>query len=257
MSRKVHADKSEWSQASLYAFMGGYGPFKPRGPQPIDNVVVVFKHRVESSTSTYSHPLYSMAGEVQALLLSASNETETILVVDLTTMVEDVPAALKKEETETDLTKGFGRTLLRLFERLRLHQVTFVAYQECCPLVIKLIRALDPTVCPSLWLLHPVLSPKFVNLHLVGNTHKMKKQKNIPDLHLVFETELARDKRLQMLRHIYPEGTVQILDKSVEALLLASLEYNASPPPVSTYDPDYCNDMGKSLFPFFYHCRNE
>ena len=100
--------------------MGGYGPFKPRGPEPIENICVVFKHRVASddrTACTYSHPLYPMAGEVQELLLNNNDTTqmETILVVDLTTMVEDVSAALKNEETETELTKGFGRTLLSIY----------------------------------------------------------------------------------------------------------------------------------------------
>ena len=87
--------------------------------------------------------------------MSASDPPDTILVVDLTTMVEDLPSALKKESTELELSKGFGRTLLRLLERLRLQNVTLVAYHDCCPLLIKLARAL-PQAAP--------MSPCFIGV---------------------------------------------------------------------------------------------
>jgi G3E family GTPase len=271
MSRKANAaDRTEWHTASLYAFSGAYGPVKVRGPGPLEDLLVIFQHQKKPKTqSGYNHPVYSLAGEAQELLLQTNNvsmEHTDILVVDLTTMLvleaqdDDhmkhvdhmdhenrvnaaVLAALQKEQNEIDLTKGFGKTLLRLMQRLRLQNVTLLAEKECCPLLIKLARSL-PDACHAIWLLHPVLSPKFVNTHLVGSKRTSTKP---PQLHLVFETELARDKRLLMLRHGYPLGTEKVIHKSTPSLLLASFtEQVVTDAP--TYDPEYCNDMGKSLF---------
>lgn len=254
MSRKAHADKSDWHTFSLYAFVGGYGPFKLRGADPIENAVVVLKHQGNESHAEH-HPLYFLAGEAQELLLkNRTYQERSILVVDLTTAATDTegPSGLEKEKTEKELVKGFGKTLLKLLERLCLLGATFVAHQDGCPLLLKLVRALSPEVCSAIWLLHPTLTPKFVNSYFVTTELGVGRTVATPKLHVVFESELARDRRLDLLRHFYPQGSNQIQAGYIRPGLAISsfLGRNSSGKSEEGpfYNPEYFCEMGKSLF---------
>ena len=337
MSRKAHAkDKSTWNTPVVYAFAGDYGPFKPKSSiQPIENVLIVFKHTQHNGSGGEDdgrHPMYHYASQAQELLLRRDQQQprqdfSDILIVDLCPMIGDgdngedneneprdgsneepnnesdvLTTLLDKEANEMELCKGFGKTIYRLIERLRFQNITLVGYEENCPLVLKLymtFQRIHPEFCSSIYLLYPVLSPKFVNSHLINNpllrqlqqqqqqqqqqrggghhshqkntNSKGKKGKNqyqqqqqapTPfQLHVVFENELSRDKRIQMIRHVFPFGKTNIIPKetplaTLSLLLIDSIHSDeghngiveSSPPPAAAYDPEYYNTLGKTLF---------
>lgn len=204
----------------------------------------------------------------RALLLEQNYSLgfKTILVVDLCPMMKDregikvdLPAALRKEAEEATLTKGFGKTVFRLLARLRLGaNVQFLAQEEACPLLLKLVSALSEqgpcnsgTQPPDVWMVHPVLSASFINTHLVKSPLKMANcghnNCNHPNLHLVFETTAARDKRLAMIRHLYPNGSTKILKNTNQSMLVATLvsQYEAAASTPQQLRP--C-DLGEQLF---------
>eukprot|EP00566_Odontella_aurita_P022421 CAMPEP_0113587072 /NCGR_PEP_ID=MMETSP0015_2-20120614/34673_1 /TAXON_ID=2838 /ORGANISM="Odontella" /LENGTH=138 /DNA_ID=CAMNT_0000492627 /DNA_START=12 /DNA_END=424 /DNA_ORIENTATION=+ /assembly_acc=CAM_ASM_000160 len=118
MSRKASADKSSWSIPSIYAFVGGYGPFRTKAFDPIEEVVVLlFNGDSDSFVSTneaeWQRPaMHSFAGEAQGLLLNSCGSSSQdpiicngILVVDVRDMFEDqeeFDIALKNEAKQDD-----------------------------------------------------------------------------------------------------------------------------------------------------------
>eukprot|EP00797_Seminavis_robusta_P036280 Sro91_g047870.2 (979) ;mRNA; f:106766-109702 len=260
-----------------------------------------------------------MAAQAQQILLQPPtyNDSKTtrtfqhLLVVDLADMIQQeesednqddknsssnsssnssaLQEALTREVIEVELVKGFGKSLLRLLQRLRFHHVVLAAAGELCGLSLKLFAALqdyDPEIVTDIWLLHPLLTAKFINTHLVpmgqnqqqqqrqrtnggGNGSKSgkkgqknsskhnhnNKQQHPPSLqlHLVFESEVARDKRLDMIRYAFPDGTTQVIssqdqpDDLLVSLFLGNPQQSTQEQ-LSCYNPDYCNEMGKSLF---------
>ena len=243
MSRKAREDKSSWNRPSMYVFTGGYGPVKARNGSAMEDVLVVLKH--ESDEREGQHAMLSIASEAQELLLHTTeqNPFSDILVVDCVPMLDGAPwkDVLTAETQEAELTKGFGKPLLRLLQRLQLRNATFVACTDACPILLKIMPALRD-VSSAVWLLHPDLSPKFINTHLSSTkpAHKSK----LP-IHLLFETEALRDKRMQMIRHIFPQGNTHVATRTPHRLLTAFRPNSTPPPP---YDPNLCNHLGKSLF---------
>ena len=218
MSRKAREDKTSWSVPSIYGFAGDYGPMKPpRGG--IEEALVILVSTLadgkggDCKTDERRHPMYSYAGQAQSLLLGDHCKFRHVVVVDVAGMVtgEDNPVRvlkelMQKELDSRELAKGFGKTLLRLFQRMQLRNVTLAAEGVMCPTLLKLCDALGEGHLPAsdVWLLHPELPPKFVNSVLVpmgqcpANSNTCgRKDHSLPlQLHLVFEDELARDKRL-------------------------------------------------------------
>ena len=73
MSRKAFADKSSWKTPSVYAFVGGYGPFRTRQHDSIEDVVVLlYKGNGEQ---VRRHPMYGLAKEAQHVLLKYQDDT--------------------------------------------------------------------------------------------------------------------------------------------------------------------------------------
>jgi G3E family GTPase len=279
MSRKAHEDRSTWNTPTLHAFNGGYGPFKPRGHAPIEDVLIVLKHTEPTTNEDgYDHPMYNIASDAQELLLRDNNQNSggcgdfsSILVLDLCPMIDPdsgiaLSEILKKEAEDPILTKGFGKILLRLLTRLYLGKnVKFCATDKACPLLLKLVLGLFSleviAPCTEVWLLHPDLPASFVNSCLVQNRGNAQQSNwnNLP-LHLVFENDLARDRRLPMTRPLFPKGSTMIVDKQVatsSSLLTASLipdsiltqqQQQQGESAIIPYDSEYCNTEGKMLF---------
>jgi ADP-ribose pyrophosphatase YjhB (NUDIX family) len=288
MSRKARQDRALWNTPTIYAFAGDYGPFKFRGDSPIEDALVVLTvTKRDDKEGVLRHPVYRMAGEAQHLLLTEKiRNFKNIIVVDLGDMIceeSTLSDTLAKEAVETELVKGFGKTLLRLMLRLRLHRVVLLSQGELCAILLKLLSALvahDPGIIADAWLLHPILTAQYINTHLVpmgqleqkrhvtsseqsGNgvkkqgqpkkaSNRQNQQKHRLKLHLVFESIAARDKRLDAIRFAYPHGTTQVVDidkKHLLCVLFGNLESQQAPSGTTvSYDPEYCNTLGKSLF---------
>ena len=68
---------------------------------------------------------------------------------------------IQKENEEADLVKGFGRTLLRTFQRLELRNVVLMAEGEMCSVLLKLYHAYGDQLASDIYLLHPIISAGF------------------------------------------------------------------------------------------------
>jgi G3E family GTPase/ADP-ribose pyrophosphatase YjhB (NUDIX family) len=354
MSRKFREDRSEWKLPKVFAFSSGYGPFKTKEGDLIGGDDCLFllwnSASCKDKDEKVRHPMYSLAGEMQHLFLQTSRHDEaestsdsdlslftrslrTVLVVDIRNMFDDVvgssPSEFEEKESDLryqheianeiadrDMVKGFGRTLLRLLQRLRLGKVMWAAKGELCPVLFKLWRALDlgSEAATEMWFIHPqMISPVFINIHLVYGScrskardcespvsvaecssnddsaerqelhrfererrrrKKKKKQgrsrsaerdewhNDIVDasqptkltedaprgaenliLHLIFEDDVARDKRLEVLRSAHPYGTTRVVSQDSNFVsILSDNQANFD------YDPSYQNEVGQSLY---------
>jgi hypothetical protein len=146
--------------------------------------------------------------------------------------------------------KGLSRLLVKIFKRLRLHNIILAAKNgELCTLALKLhnlLQQTDPNMIAGLHLIYPELSAKFINTHMVtsnsspnGITHKMNEKKQAIPLHLVVAEK--ENKRVDMLRYCFPQLTVCTLEpiNSIGALAMG---------PKQEFDPKLCDSIGKSLF---------
>lgn len=204
-----------------------------------------------------------------------------ILIVDVAAMVEEVKeedggsisrgAVLKnmiqREMESSEPVKGFGKPLHRLLQRLNLQNVTLMAEGELCCVVLKLYDAFlredrDTALASDICLVHPEISANFVNKVLVpmgdnsiGNPDKPSSL----NMHLIFQDKKTCDKRLGMIRHVFPNGVTDIVSpkengshKQGGLSLLLSMIGNrhlaAHDDTPMIYTPDYCNDVGRSLY---------
>ena len=272
MSRKAFADKSSWKVPSLFFFVGGYGPYRPKTFEPIEQVTVLLYdgHGDRTPTDHGHHKMLDLAGEAQGLLLSDDDVIDPsmrqgILVIDIRDMFEDsdeMKVALKNEATrEVDATtpttsnvstpsnsggkkqrrdKGISRLLVRMFKRLQLQNIVLAANGDLCPLALilhNLLQESDPEMISGLRLVHPNLPGRFINVHLAGASPK-KDRAEVP-LHLVVDDE--NNNRVEMLRHFFPRLSVSASDQTRTLGILGIRNR-------STYDPSYCNSTGKTLF---------
>lgn len=236
------------------------------------------------------HPMYAAAGYAQTLLLEhvdcIYNEEEEkkqggfedwqhdkqfhrIIIVDVATMIEAKEGdegfdnnaraealnnILQREMESSEPVKGFGKQLLRLLQRLNLQNVTFATEGEFCCLLLKLYDAFlredrATSVASDICLIHPTLPASFVNNVLVP----MGKHSQPPlDVHLIFQDEKTRDKRLGMIRHVFPEGATNVIPggarKDGLSLLLTIFSKKNLDSAIPDYNPDYCDSFGRSLY---------
>ena len=97
---------------------------------------------------------------------------------------DELELVLSKESEGIELTKGFGKYLLKLFQRMLLQNVVLAAHGNLCGVLLKLHTAIfnnDPTIVSELWLLHPTLSTKFVNTHFVVTTTNKNGHDDVDD----------------------------------------------------------------------------
>ena len=101
MSRKAFVDKSSWKTPSIYAFASGYGPFRVKEVDPIEQVVVLL-YNGDNSRNTPTNEkrlrrmMYKLAGQAQDLLLKEGAISSLdpsicngILVVDVRDMFKN------------------------------------------------------------------------------------------------------------------------------------------------------------------------
>lgn len=132
-----------------------------------------------------------------------------------------------------------------MFQRLELRNVVLrMAEGELCPILLKLyVHFGTDTLAKELWMMHPILPADFVNTYLVPFGNKMNGRSFPIDVHLIFKDEMSRDKRLGVIRHVFCNGTTQILqDKNILSL------FGGAASNATIYDPDLYNNMGESLF---------
>lgn len=237
MSRKAHADKSDWKTPQIFAFSCGYGPLKPpKDGSPMDNLLVILQ---EDSTS-----LIDMAGQAQQVLLTEQEEGHhsnfnysAIVLMDVSKLLEAPPPDSSSTTTSTTFikrkklkSKNIGRTLtsrsnvedavekaiLRLMERLVFRKVTLmVAWGETCATILKVgLRSRKEFkhqgILAKLQLIHPILSPYFVNQWL---TTMDQHSSSCPfEVQVIFAKEAAEAKRLDMLQHASPHLQSSILE---------------------------------------------
>mmetsp|Transcript_14503 Transcript_14503/g.31819 ORF Transcript_14503/g.31819 Transcript_14503/m.31819 type:complete len:1079 (-) Transcript_14503:43-3279(-) len=271
MSRKSKEDKSGWAVPQLHVFSGDYCPFKPpRDGSPIrgpDVLVLLTRTPLERDGRHVMRPL-APAG--QSLLLGPARRFRHLVVVDVAPMLvppEGAPSdgqqhdptdALRKEDETREPAKGFGKSLLRLVQRLGLEDVTLAAEGELCPVLLKILEnAGGPALSADVWLIRPVLSARFVNnvLAPMGNGNG-KAGGRRSRVHAVFDDEASRDRRLGMIRHAFPEGEARVLSDGLprgvggdgDILMRVFGDASADGGEPGEYDPDSCDEVGRKLF---------
>jgi len=274
MSRKSRGDKSPWKTPSVYAFVGDYGPFRAKRFEPIEQVLVILYDKISRCASgPQHHTMYDFAGQAQKRLLKSDDstlgdqDTDTIrngiLVIDVRYMFDtdqELAASLKKETEDSNLTltKGFGKSILRLFQRLHLRNIVLAAEGELCALALKLHKVLhekDSGMISELHLSCPVLTARFINTHLGAPTQengKKTKPVDVTPLKLLVET---MNSRVDILRGFFPSGTTEIAgEEQTDNYLLgfAPVSENSGngehPECKHGYDADYRSTLGQSLF---------
>ena len=262
MSRKARENQTAWNMPLLYAFVGEYGPFKTNGYEPIRNTLVWLCNGNENNNGNGNensnrtkheegrHPMFSLAGPIQQELLLRGSDSNTdrerfstVLVVDINDMFdtqEDYEEALAKEIEQVDLTKRFGKKMLRLFQKLLLQGVIVAAQGELCAVLLKLYQAIQKmddaynhkggidngksnnssnnnNTISELWLLNPKLSAKYVNTHLVMDNNKNNSNEYPVQLNVVRTSSPSRksssSNRISVLKHFFPTlGTELVID---------------------------------------------
>jgi len=137
---------------------------------------------------------------------------------------------------------------MRLFKRMRLHNVVFAANCELCAIALVLHKLLPQTeleIITGIRLIYLSLSAQFINTQMVnsnGSAPNMNKKKTAASLHLVVEKEHSH---VDMLRHFFPQLTVSISERNTSIGVLAMCHKKDGD---LDFDPNYCNVIGKSLF---------
>mmetsp|Transcript_27409 Transcript_27409/g.66562 ORF Transcript_27409/g.66562 Transcript_27409/m.66562 type:complete len:1032 (-) Transcript_27409:204-3299(-) len=289
MSRRSRQDKTTWKVPSVYGFVGDYGPLKIKGFEPLDNVVV-WLHRSNNSSSRKDkngtkivkkfHPMYSLTGPLQQLLLSADDfenqnqdpaakegkRKRAVLVIDVQSMLQDDDddgddgddawqTLQRKEHASRHLTKGLGRSLWRLCQRLILQNVTFVAQTDLCGTLLKLVlelHAMDSQLVHQCILVQPTFN----------NNIAAEEQPVVEEPLFVTREWMTRVVKQQSVSVQVVEAPNKDKDNSphhqstttlwwntlAQALGLTKDNQHNKKVDEASYDADYCSDMGKSLF---------
>jgi ADP-ribose pyrophosphatase YjhB (NUDIX family) len=298
MSRKARVDKTSWRIPTVHVFAGDYGPFNCKNAAPIEDVLVLLtatskddakdddNHcRLEGGGVVRRHPMYECAIQAQNILLGAESRRRTdvevrfrhIMIVDVADMVaaggegdDDAGAAvgmslgdmIRKEVESREPTKGFGKTLVRIFQRMDLRNAVLAAEGELCAVLLKLHDALGGKIATDVWLLHPVLPTGFVNGHLVPMGERERRLRlamtsggrgNGRDTtptrtHLVFQNDAARVKREDAIRHVFPDGATSVIPPQGDGHGVFLSVFGDGSAGDLAYDPDRFDDMGRSLF---------
>ena len=251
MSRKARENQSTWLTPSLYAFAAGYGPFKIKDYEPIEETLIWLCNSHHTDTKEGRHVMYPFSGPAQQLLLQEPNSRfSTILVMDIKDMFEtheDYQEALSIEIEDVELNKRFGKKILRIFQKLLLNKVIVAAPGDMCPVLLKLFQAIqqiDPDMISELWLVHPELSTKYINTHLVASS--VPQNKCSAKLNIIRKP--SSNSRVAVLKHFFSIGVELVMEEEAHRTFSAIGACQASTTPFQPYDPDFCNDMGSMLF---------
>ena len=246
---KNFSDPSSCKVPSVYAFNGGDGPFKMKDEN--QQILLLLTNTMNHADN--HHPMYQLAIQAQELLLRREiSDFTSIVVVDIGTMEEDserLEDHINKELNEATLMDSFGKCLYQLLKDLQFQNVVFAAEDETmCQLVLKLWKTFEISYeqfISKLWLIYPNFDMNFIDKHLVDV------KTNKTEINVVFETEMIKQKQLDMLKSIFHSKKSKVIpkQKANNHLLVSSLiDENVKIPPKLVYDPEFCNGVGKLLF---------
>eukprot|EP00977_Amphora_coffeiformis_P005843 scaffold1225_cov164-Amphora_coffeaeformis.AAC.19 len=152
--------------------------------------------------------------------------------------------ALAAEESSLELTKGFGKVLMKVLQRLVLQQITLVAYCDGdgasslgCVLAWKLhsaLQAIDPEMISNLWMIMRspfdssstqttmkkkprsyFFSTKFVNQHLPEISHPFKTPLNLVIPSSQYHSP-SSSSRVEIMRYFFPNGSLKVMIDNAE-----------------------------------------
>ncbi len=285
MSRKARQDQSNWKLPSIQIFNVGYSSFRTKNVEAIENALVWFynssndaDYLVDQQENKRNHPLYSSAGLLQDLLLRKQNNYRfsCMICIDLADICkdeeeneEDNPGeeelssydkAIVTEIEEIEVSKRFGKKILRLLHRLILQKAIIVGQGSFCAVLIKLYKILfmmDPDIVSELWLLHPNIPKKFVNTHLVVNDGFTVEIYESLKLNLIFESE--KNNRVGVLQYYFPSLQKFVIAEPKNWFHIIAHAMDSPQKEESeeedqgdygeySYDPECFNDIGERLF---------
>ena len=240
------------------------------------NALVILDHECPPGRNPARH--CCLREVAQEFLFSEPDEEEAdepefsaVIVVDLSALLVprdgDVPGTdvVGDEAVMAQFGKRMEKPVVRFLERLYLIDATVVARGACCQFAVKLLsptasRALTPKNITKIVMLHPALTPAFINEQLGDKAAAALKG---VELHAVFQNEREQRRRNPILRSCCPAGrslTREQVTREHAAILLPVLlgpaeedvepaqeeeEEEAEGP---AYDPERCDQLGRSLF---------
>ena len=212
-ARIPEEQRKEWACVRVWAATKGYRAYKPPAKGFLHDALVIFEHECPNKVN----PMRTRAGLVQELLfheIGAKPEFSTILVVDMTALLklrdEDEPDLdiIGEEAVQTQFGKRMEKPVVRFLERIYLRDATIVARGECCQFAIKMMspvasRAFKSENIKRIVMLHPVLSPAFINKQM--GSRAAAKLKAV-ELHVAYPSDREKKRRDRILRHYCPKG---------------------------------------------------
>ena len=217
MSRKAKVDlkeKEAWERPQYIVFSRGYGPPKARNlvGAPEDGELIVVLYLPERSSDS-RNACEDLMPQVQEL------ETRAVIVLDLSPACgeEDIAKVLDDEGGAEKMGKGLTTKAARALERLCLHGATLVAFEGVAQVALKLLSSsrILPEAIKKLVLVHPRLPPSCVNYSLTP------KKKHSKDLHVIFPSESAQQKRLGVLQGAFRSVTPEVCEDFASAMAQA------------------------------------
>jgi hypothetical protein len=269
MSRKARistSEKNDWAMVRMWAATKGYSPYKPK--DYLDNTLVVLEHEVPANRQ----PMRTLVDAAQELMFAENGlKLSSVLQLDLTALLPEKGSSLLPERVREegitmdelindecgmqDFGKRIGKPVARLLSRLHLRGATLVARGVGCQLALKLVsprasRSLTPTNISQIAMLHPLLSPSFINSQLTAG--RAVRQDKL-SLDVVYPSEKEQEKREPILRHFYPKGgsiTWEAKDDNTAmlALLLREAGGWAADTPVPLFDAERYDNLGHSMW---------
>jgi len=247
------------------------------------NALVVLVHEVpadENLANDPLHPMRSLIGAMQEALLpdrttkqphlqfqqtENGNNTSDVGADFSATLVVDVSKLHIPREGDTcdvvaeeALMPQFGKRAekpaVRFLERIHLRNATIVARGACCQFALKLLspvasRALAPKHVARIVMLHPKLTPRFINEHMGVEASKQLKQ---VQLDVLYANEKKRRRRDPIIRASAPRGQSFVHESSDASMLLSVLKRCPQEVPQTEtnfeFDASRCDESGRRVF---------
>ena len=270
-------EKAKWSTIKQWTLLRGYAAYREQVAVPPGTMVILSHHQ-----SSSEHPLVDAAPALQRLLLEGSADRPMpplILVLDLSglaptdtemkkmldmecsRMATKKPKNRHEAEAEKSALSVICKATARALEKLHLQDATFVASTAGCQLLLKLLLTSERGASAGdgwkrVVLLHPSLPASTVN-GILAHAPAASPAKSLP-VDVVFESEAAQAKRIDILRASFPLGTTTVLPGSTAlakpaaalALVAPALlgERSAGESDEMPFDPAHMDAVGRTIW---------
>lgn len=275
MSRKSEIDqeaKTDWATARVWQANSGFGPFKPDKEGRTKNALIFLDYDanvqaghimlkyLNFSTSLFGSQAEKVVEEGILPLVSS------VVVADMTPLVleeGDFERLMNEEGSSGTLLKSISKPIYRILNKMLLVNATLVAIGQTSQLLLKYLTLRAENGPGSLFssdnisrviFINPVFPASCINKQVSGGASPFT---SALEVHLIFQSEEARDKRVPMLQHVFPKCRASIYPalsgnelpsdtylSAVASVLQVPLRDNM----LDHYDPDFVTTLGETLW---------